>query len=149
MLIALSAVGIAIACWFRPAPTASAPTKPPGPTYTEQQITDAKASVCAAHQTVHQAVSLNFGRDRGTDPATQLASAVNARQALVAGSQYLLTTLAEEPATSPELAQAVRTLANTFQKLTVDYLAEVNESEVDSLRHDSDAMTTTIQQLCK
>jgi hypothetical protein len=147
LAIALIALAVGLVGWFRPVAQNNHP--PPTPTYTEQQVTDAKTSVCAAYGNVHQAVRVNFARDRGTDPALQLASAVNARQALVAGSQYLMTTLAEKPATPADLAQAVRTLAGTFQKLTVDYLAEVSESEVDSLRRASDDTTATIERLCK
>ncbi|MBO0881551.1 MAG: hypothetical protein J2P17_14665 [Mycobacterium sp.] len=149
LAIALIALAVSLVGWFRPAAHNGQTSAPPKPAYTNQQTGDAKASVCAAYQNVHQAVRLNFARDRGTDPATQLASAVNARQALVAGSQYLLTTLAEEPATPPDLAKAVRALANIFQKLTVDYLAEVSESEVDALRRASDETTLTIEGICK
>jgi hypothetical protein len=94
--LALLAIGVAIGSWFRPVPT----SKPaPGPTYTSQEIADAKSKVCTAFGKVHTAIQLTGARDRGPDYATQLASAVNARQALVAGSQYLSTILNDTPAT--------------------------------------------------
>lgn len=141
--------GVAIVGWLRPLPDHTPANAPPKSTHTDQQTADAKAHVCAAYRNVHQAVRVNFARDRGTDPTAQLASAVNARQALLAGSQYLQTTLAQEPATPPDLAKVIQTLANTFQKLTVDYLAEVSESEVDSLQRASDQTTATIEGICK
>jgi hypothetical protein len=140
----LVTLGVAIVGWFRPVQ----PKPTPPLTYTAQQISDAKAKVCAAHDKVHHAVGLTSGRS-GDDPTLHLAIATSGRQALDVGGSYLLTTLAEQPATPPDLAGAVRKLANTFQELTVDYLAEVSDSELDPLLRTSDQLTTTIEGLCK
>jgi hypothetical protein len=137
-------LGVAIVGWFRPVPS-----KPPSPpTYTGQQVTDAKTKVCAAHDKVHHAVGLTSGRS-SDDPTLHLAIATSGRQALDVGSSYLLTTLSEQPATPPDLAAAVHKLANTFEELTVDYLAEVSDSELDPLLRTSDQLTMTIEGLCK
>jgi hypothetical protein len=140
----LVTLGVAIGGWFRPVQL-----KPPQPlAYTAQQTADAKAKVCAARDKVHHAVGLPSGRN-SDDPTLHLAIATSGRQALDVGASYLLTTLAEQPATAPDLAAAVRRLANTFQELTVDYLAEVSDSELDPLLRTSDQLTLTIEGLCK
>jgi hypothetical protein len=136
--------GVAIVGWFRPVPA----KPPPVPSYSNQQVADAKARVCAAHEKVHHAVGLTSGRS-SDDPTLHLAIATSGRQALNVGGNYLITTLAQESATPPALAAAVRKLANTFQQLTVDYLAEVGDSELDPLLRASDQATLTIEGLCK
>jgi hypothetical protein len=135
---------VAIVGWFRPIPA----KPPPVPTYSQQQVADAKAHVCAAYEKVHHAVGLTSGRS-SDDPTMHLAIATSGRQALDVGGNYLLSTLAQEPATPPDLAAAVRKLATTFQELTVDYLAEVSDSELDPLLRTSDQASVTIESLCK
>jgi hypothetical protein len=140
----LVTLGVAIVGWFRPGQS-----KPPSPpSYTGQQVADAKTKVCAAHDKVHNAIGLTSGRS-SDDPTLHLAIATSGRQALEVGSSYLLTTLAEQPATPPDLAAAVHKLTNTFQELAVNYLAEVSDSELDPLLRKSDQLTVTIEGLCK
>lgn len=147
MAVALIGIAVGFVGWFRPAPHNNQP--PPKPTYTDQQIVSAKTSVCAAFETVHQAVVVTNHRDHGNDPTSILAAATSARQAFDAGSGYLITTLDDEPATPFDLAKAVRRLATVFQQLTVSYLAEVSDSELDPLLRAGDEATLTIQRLCK
>ncbi|MEB3981673.1 hypothetical protein OQ968_10390 [Mycobacterium sp. 663a-19] len=139
-------LGVAIVGWFRPVPAKPAP---PPPTYTNQQIAEAKARVCAAYTKVHSAVGVSMARDLGSDPAAQLAVATSARQALLAGREYLMTTLSEEPATAPDLAGAIRKLANLFQQYTVDYLNGRKNAEMESALRAGDETTLTIESLCK
>jgi hypothetical protein len=136
---------VAVVGWFRPVQ----PKPPPPPTYTGQQIADAKIKVCAAFEKVHQAVRGNFARDQGTDPNQQLLVAVTGQQALLAGSVYLQTTLSEEAATPIDLASAVRKLIVVFQSLTVEYLNGHGSPEVDPSLRAGDEATLTIQGLCK
>ena len=146
LLVALLVtLGVAIVGWFRPVP----PKSPPAPTYSNQQVADAKAKVCAAFDKVHQAVRSNFARDQGTDPNQQLLVAVTGQEALLAGSVYLQTTLSEEPATPADLATAVGKLVDVFQSLTVDYLNGHGSPEVDPSLRAGDEATLAIQGLCK
>jgi hypothetical protein len=146
LLVALLVtLGVAIVGWFRPVPAKS----PPAPTYSNQQVAEAKAKVCAAFDKVHQAVRSNFARDQGTDPNQQLLVAVTGQEALLAGSVYLQTTLSEEPATPADLATAVRKLVDVFQSLTVDYLNGHGSPEVDPSLRAGDEATLAIQGLCK
>src|SRR5271169_3049985 len=146
LLVALLVtLGVAIVGWFRPVPAKS----PPAPTYSNQQVADAKAKVCAAYEKVHSAVGVSMARDGGSDPTSQLAVATSARQALLAGSEYLITTLSEEPATAPDLATTIRKLASLFQQYTVDYLNGRTNAEMESSLRAGDEATSTIERLCK
>jgi hypothetical protein len=149
LLVLVLVVGVAIGAGVmslldhKPASTA------PIPLYTDHQVADAKSKVCAAFEKVHQAVRRNFARDQGTDPMQQFAVTVSVEQALLAGSVYLTTTLADQPATPQDLATAVRKLVNVFQELTVDYLNGQGNPELEPTLRAGDDATSTIQGLCK
>ncbi|MGC1155473.1 hypothetical protein [Mycobacterium sp.] len=145
LLITLVAVGAAVAAWLRPIPHNTAAT-PSAPSYSEQQVADAKAKVCAAYAKIHRAVDINAPRTGGDDPMAQLTVAVNMRQVYVVGSAYLLTTLADEPATPGDLAAATSKVARLLQGLTLDGLtSDVNAQENDAVNETG----TTIEGLCK
>ncbi|GFG75199.1 hypothetical protein MBOT_25640 [Mycobacterium botniense] len=79
----------------------------------------------------------------------QFAVTVSVEQALLAGSVYLTTTLADQPATPRDLATAVRKLVNVFQELTIDYLNGQGNPELEPTLRAGDDATSTIQGLCK
>jgi hypothetical protein len=147
--IALAAVAVAIGSWFRPIPDNKPSPTPPSATFTDQQVGAAKAKVCATYQKVHQAVLVNTGRSGGTDQTAILGLAANARIALYNGGDYLLRTLADQPATPADLAAAVRQLANSYQELAIDYMAEASQSETDSSLHAGDQPNAALSQLCR
>ena len=131
LAIALIALGVAIGSWFHPA-SESKPSPAPSPaSFTEKQVADAKAKVGATYDKVHQGVLANTGRSGGSDPLALLGVAANARIALYDGGQYLIKTLAEQPATPSDLATAVRQLVDSYQLLAVNYMAEASQSEID------------------
>lgn len=141
----LVTLGVAIVGWFRPVPA-----KPPAaPTYTDQQVSDAKTKVCAAYDKVHSAVKASSARDEGTDPTAQLAFAINGRQALEAGSEYLRTVLASEPATPNDLATTIKKLTDVFQELVIDYLNGQSETQMQAPLQAGNEATLTIEKLCK
>jgi hypothetical protein len=143
-------MGVAIGSFFRPAAdNRSAPVPPPAVTYNQQQIADAKTSVCGAYQQVRKAGDVAGARSGGTDPTAMLAVATSSRQVFDVGSRYLLTKLAELPATPPDLAAAVRKLASIYQQLAIDYLAEAPDSDLDPLVRAGDDAHSSIQGLCK
>jgi hypothetical protein len=76
--ITLVAVAAAIAAWLRPTAEVKS-ASPSAPTFSTQQVADAKAKVCAAYQKVQNAVSINTSRTAGVDPNAQLLIAVNMR----------------------------------------------------------------------
>jgi hypothetical protein len=101
---------------------------------------------------VSHALDLADGRGGGSsDPTAQLAVATSTRQVLDAGSRYLLTKLAEEPATAPELARAVKKQADSYQQVSIYYLDGriYSNPGLKSAGNDSNAATASIQRLCK
>lgn len=127
------------------------PSVSPEPTYSAQQIAEAKATICAAYQKDQQALDLAGARNGGADPTAILAVATGIRQVLEVGSRYLLTKLAEEPATPPDLADEVRKLANLDLDLTINYLNGLANSDPQQqpLLKAADEAALTIQRLCK
>jgi hypothetical protein len=148
LVIALVAVGLAIGSWLRPLPSAKAPSTP---AYTDQQVADAKTNVCAAFEKVQHAVNLANTHGGSADYSTQLAAAALTHEALDAGSRYLLTKLAEEPATPPDLAAAVRNGANADQEALIGYLNGLSASDpaMQPALNSSDEATATVRRLCK
>jgi hypothetical protein len=124
---------------------------PPKPTYTAQQTADAKTNVCAAFEKVDHSLALAYARNGGSDPTAQLAVATSTQLTLDAGSRYLSTTLAEEPATPADLATAVRKQTDAYQKALIGFLNGLTVSDPSQQPnvHASDEATTTIRQLCK
>jgi hypothetical protein len=149
LVIALIAVGVAIGAWFRPTAPAKAPSPP---AYTDQQTAAAKTTVCGAFGNVDRALSLADARSNGSsDPTAKLAVATSTRQVLDFGSRYLLAKLAEQPATSPELASAIRKQADAYQEVLIGYLDGLDYSD-PGLKAEGSASndaTDTIRRLCK
>jgi hypothetical protein len=150
LVIALAAIGIAIGSWFRPLPNTKA-SAPPAPTYTDQQVASAKANVCTAFEKVNKAVDLAHSHVGSTDYNTQLAAAGLTNLALDAGSRYLLTKLAEEPATPQDLATGVRKEANAEQEALIGYLngLAASDPQMQPTVNASNEATATVRQLCK
>lgn len=141
----LVTLAVAIVGWFRPAPA-----KPPAaPTYTDQQVAKAKAKVCAAYEKVRNSISASTARDRGADPTSQLVFAINGQQAIFTGSEYLRTTLAQEPATSSELAKTIRQLTDIYQELVIEYQNNLPDSEEAPTVRAADDTAVAVQRLCK
>lgn len=144
LVIAVIAVAVAVAAWFRPAHDGAT-------TFTGDQVNQAKANVCSTYTTVRKAVVLNthLNNPNPNDPTGQLAVAANARLALLGGGSYLQDRLDAEPAAPADLANAVRSMANTIEQLGIAYLADAGTIVLDPLRHDLDANIRQINDLCK
>jgi hypothetical protein len=145
----LLTLGAAMVGWFRPLAANNSTAPPSTPTSTDQQVSAAKASVCAACQQVRRALDVAGARNGGSDPTASLTVATASRQALHVGGRYLMTKLAEEPATNPHLATAVGKLADLYQQITVSYLADASDSEINPLRQAAEQPTATIDGFCK
>jgi hypothetical protein len=144
LVIALVAAGAAVAAWLRPIPHAPA-AAPPQLTFSDQQGADAKSKVCGAYRKIHHAVDMNAARSGGDDPTAQLVVKVNMRQVYVEGSAYLFTTLADEPATPPDLAAASGKLARLMQDLVLSGLSSDLATPYEAVN----ATAETIERLCK
>ncbi len=143
----LVTLGVAIVGWFRPLPA----KPPPAPTYSDQQVAEAKAAVCTAYEQIRKAGDVAGARNGASDPTAILTVATSTRQVLEVGSRYLITKLDTEPATPPDLAAAVRKLADVYQEMTVDYLDGLSNSdpELGPLLRAGDEAHSTIEGLCK
>jgi hypothetical protein len=154
LVVALIGVGVGIAAWFRPVPHISSPTAPPTPTYTEQEISDAKARACAAVDLVQKGVRLQTGASNpapepGNDPAVIDAEAANARLSMVAGASYMRDHL--DAAIPPQIADTMRHLSDVLSDIATNYLAGVrsNDSQIAHLRSDSASAAARLNELCK
>jgi hypothetical protein len=140
LAIAMIAVAIAIAAWFRPE----------GQSFNDQQTAQAKKDVCLTYNTVRQGVvvNTNLADPVPNDAIGQLAVAANARLALLGGGAYLRDRVAAEPATPADLAQAVKSIADTSEQLGSAYLANADAGVVDPLRHNLDGEISQANKLC-
>ncbi|MBO0678690.1 hypothetical protein JRC04_14570 [Mycolicibacterium sp. S2-37] len=121
------------------------------PTYSESQQSAAKDSVCGAFSSVRTGVATNThltppGGDG--DVTGALATAANARGALMDGGQYLLTRL--EPATPPELADAVRRFANGLLDFGAAATAGAQNTDPaqEALSRELDTLSSRLGELC-
>jgi 3D (Asp-Asp-Asp) domain-containing protein len=145
LAIAVLAVAIAIAAWFRPAHQSASPA------FTSQQTAKAKTNVCSAYTAVHQMVVTNTNLENPVDgdPIGQLAIATDARLALLGGSAYLRNRLAADPASPADLAKAVQAMADTTEQLGIGYLGETSDVDLNPLRRNIDSKSAHIDALCK
>jgi hypothetical protein len=146
LAIALIALAVGVAAWFRATPHNNQP--PPKPTYTQQQIADAKAKVCAAFGKLDRAGGVLITLSKSSD---ELVGAINTRQVFDVFSRYLLATLAEEPATPADLATAIREQATTLEEVVIDYQDGYikTDPEMRPVVDANSASADTIRQLCK
>jgi hypothetical protein len=146
LAVALIALAVGLAGWLRAAPHSNQP--PPKPTYTQQQIADAKANVCAAFAKLDRAVGVLNALPDGSE---ELVAAINTRQVFDVFSRYLLATLSEEPATPADLATAVREQATSLEEAVIDYQVGLTKSdqEMRAVVDTNSATADTIRRLCK
>lgn len=147
MIVALLAIAIGVVGWFRPV---QHDYRPPTPSYTEQQISDAKAKTCGAFNIAKNEVSENTHKPypEGDELGT-LTVATDGRLALLAASDYLLSNLAADSAVPTELAGSVRSLASSYQEFAIRALNGEASSALDPLRQHIDSDIASIDQMCK
>lgn len=145
LALAVLAVVLAVVGWFRPS---TGPGK-----FSDQEAQDAKGRVCEQIGTVRQAMGINTNLSNPVpgDPIGGLAVMANARLSLYGGGGFVLHTLDEEPATPAELNKAAAAMANTMQKLSINYMAGAPaEGEVQRpLRDDLGTQLAELDQLCQ
>lgn len=144
LVVASAAVGLAVWALLRPSPTE--------PSYTDAQRAEAKATVCTAYQTVRNGVSTNTNLQAPGgegDVTGSLAVAANARVALYDGGQYLLARL--DPAAPPELADAVRKVANGLMDIGAAATAGAQNTDPNQAARlkDAAARDSEIESICR
>jgi hypothetical protein len=125
---------------------------PNAPNYSGAQRAEAKQKICSATDLVRKGVSLNTNLQPpgGPEDVTgTLAVAANARLSLSDGGQYLLARL--DPATPPDLADAVKKFANLLIDIGAGATAGAQNSQPEQATRlkDADATNATITELCK
>lgn len=125
---------------------------PNSPNYTGAQRSDAKQKICSATDLVRKGVSLNTNLQPpgGPEDVTgTLAVAANARISLYDGGQYLLARL--DPATPPELSDAVKKFANLLMDIGADATAGAQNSQPEQAARlkQADDTNNSIAQMCK
>jgi hypothetical protein len=147
LVLALIAVGLA--GWAlagskkEPAATAT-PT-----TFTAQQTGDAKKRACDAFDVARKAVTIQTNSDLGPEPVAKEAVAANARLAILGGGQFLLSRV--DPATPPEIADALRAFGNNLQNIGMSQLLNIPNTDPALTGQLNDAQTSSQQilDMCK
>jgi hypothetical protein len=147
--ISVIATVLAIFGWFRPAPAAAPPTQPAGPTYTEQQINDAKIRACNAFDIVLKGVTLQTHGQPSDDPGMRKAQAVNGQLSLAAGGWYLRDHV--EPGTPADLATTAQKTSHLLLDLGANALAGAQNADQPQakLLSETQAAFARMQDLCK
>ncbi len=143
--VAVAALAVAIASWFRPAPE---PVEA-APTFTDAQVAEAKANVCAVYKLSANAIGVASNRPRGTDETSVLAVAAQIRIATLSGPQYVLNVLNKNTATPADLAQTVNEYVSSYQQLGLGLLADKGQADMDpAVLNAGDAANNKLQQEC-
>jgi hypothetical protein len=148
--ISVIATVLAVVGWFRPVHTAAPATPSPAePTYTEQQIADAKTKTCAAFEVVNKGISLQTNGADSDNPALVQAEAANARLSTISGGWYLKARL--EKGTPSDLSAAIQHLSDVLLDLGANYLAGAKDSDPSqaAMKSEGNAAFAQVGQLCK
>lgn len=141
--LAIAVVAVGVAIW-----ALMSAGRDDSPRYSDQQIADARARACAAHQTVRAAVAIQTHTDLGPEATSVAAVAAGSRLAMSAGATYLLDHL--DPATPAELADTARAFASGLQDVSMYAQAGVGQddpAQANRLR-DAEAASAGVTALC-
>ncbi|OBF19413.1 hypothetical protein [Mycobacterium sp. ACS4331] len=144
-LLAVAALAVAIASWFRPAPAADASASPQ---YNEQEIADANSAMCEAWDATYASMTTS-GAKSSTDPTVAYIIGIQVQLAFHASGDYLQTKLQLHPATASELADAVTQLASSYHRIVLLRLADAPESDIDQIKEKMDAAETAVRRQCE
>lgn len=147
LVLAMAALGLSAWTALRPLPRTST-----GEGYSPTQRADAKTAICNAVELVRRGVALNTNLQSpgGTDDVTgSLAVAANARLSLFDGGQYLIHRL--DPATSTEVADAVRKFADTLMDIGAAATAGAQNTDPDQAARlrDVDTENAALAEVCR
>jgi hypothetical protein len=138
-----------VAGWFRPPPAAPTPSRSTGPTYTEQQISDARSHACNAFELVNKGVALETNGLLSSDPAMELAQGTNARLTTISSGWYLKARL--ESAAPADLTGAIEHLSDVLLDVGAHYLAGAKDDQPPqaALKSEGNAAFERVRDLCK
>jgi hypothetical protein len=147
LVVAVIAMAVAVAAWFRPAPDPPAAADS-SPKYSAQEVTEADRAMCAAYDKVYAALAGSGGQS-STDPNIQLVIALNTRLATHVNSDYLRQALAQNPATTPDLAGTFRKMASAYDEIVLGQLAGSQTADLQQFNDQLDAADTEAKKACK
>jgi hypothetical protein len=138
LAIALVAVAAAIAAWLLPPPQY----------FSGQESAQAKTKVCTTYATVIRTVTMGMPNPRPDDPVSQEVVAANVRLAMIGGSSFLRETLAAEPATPADLANAAKAVAGTLDQLGFAFLSRADATVKEPLGKTFHSEVAQLNQMC-
>jgi hypothetical protein len=141
------AIALGVVALLRPAAQAAAPAEV-APQYSEQQVADAKKTVCSDYDKVFKAVTAT-GAQRSDDPNLKFVISLDVRLATQFGSNFLRNSLADNPASPSDVADAVRDLISTWDKIILAQIGGAQESELTPSYAELDSAGDKIRQVCK
>ncbi|MBU3750850.1 MAG: hypothetical protein FGM52_10430 [Mycobacterium sp.] len=115
------------------------------PTYSEQQVADAKKAVCDAYAKGIRAFQI-AGNKKVDNPADALPVAVNTRLAEVAVGNYLINAIEFNPAAPADIKQLTQELAQSYQEIAITQLSE--SSDYKQAAKNADDSIAELQKLC-
>ena len=138
-VVALLALGLAAAAWFRAAPEHLGSTQNAG---------EAQAALCAVHNDVKQALAAATSQPEAKEPGNTLLIAVNIRLAEYSGADYLSQALAANPGAPPALAEQVGNLVNALRRLAIGQLGDAPKDSLQPITEQIGALTGEISREC-
>jgi hypothetical protein len=148
LLVALIAIAVATASWFRPPAENGAPPEASAPTFTMQEIETATEAMCKAHEKVSRATEA-AGSEKSDDRLTKFAIALSIRVTATLSADYLFRKLDENPATPLDMAENIRELASTYQELLLAQIGNATSEELDVIYQRIDGVDPAIVEACK
>lgn len=147
--ISVVATVLGIVGWFRPTAASAPATQPAGPTYTEQQINDARTRVCSAFDLVLKGINLQTHGQPSEEPGMRKAQAVSGQLSLAAGGWYLRDHI--DPATPGDLATSARKTSQVLLDLGANALAGAQNADQPqaNLLGEAQSAFVQMQDLCK
>ena len=133
-----------VAAWFRAAPS----NVVANPTYSEQQVADAKKAVCEAYAKGVRSMRVVAGRVVD-NPADTLPVAVNSRLAEVAVANYYVNALSANPAVPSELQDLLRRLSQAYQDVALIQLADGTPVDYKPEKEVVNESVRKLDQLCQ
>ncbi len=129
--LAVIAIIVGIASWFRPAPEPEAQSAEQQ--FSEQEVAEAKEAMCAAWDTVYEAI-FNTAKKTSPDDTLTFALGIENELAFHAAGDYLMSELSRNPAYPEKSASSFRELARTYHEVVLAQLADAPEPQIEAIK---------------
>ncbi|CAN5376223.1 hypothetical protein BH11ACT6_BH11ACT6_37920 [soil metagenome] len=148
LVIAIVAVAVAIAAWFRPANADTQPVLDPTPQYSEQDTAAAKSQMCDAYSKAAKAIA-GAGSQDSDDPSLKYGMVVNSRLAFHVMTDYFRYQLTQNPAAPPALSDQFYALISAYDDMVLTQLANASPEELDRVYARTEAADSAVVDSCK